>query len=60
MLKAKKEPTIEIRSPTSEEEAEEPVPEPSAIPSITTAEKSTSDPASIPKEDTLATNMDAK
>ena len=57
---AKKEPAIEPRSPTSEEEAEDPVPEPSAIPNITTAGKSNSDPASIPKEDTLAKNMDAK
>jgi len=57
---AKKEPAIETRSPTLEEEAEEQVPESSAIPSITAAGKSASDPASIPKEDTLAKNMDTR
>ena len=56
---AKKEPTIETRSPTSEE-AQKQVPEPSAIPSTTTAGKSTTDSPSIPKEETIAKNMDAK
>ena len=54
----KKEPEKEPRPPTSEE-AEEQVPEPVAIPSITTAGKSTTDSASIPKEDTPAKNINA-
>ena len=54
----KKEPEIETRPPTSEE-VEEQMPEPSASPSITAAGGSTSDSASIPKEDIPAKNSDA-
>ena len=53
----KKGPATETRSPTSEK-AEGQVPEPSASPSITTARGSTSNPESIPNEDTSAENID--